>query len=341
MLPAPLWLPRRATKACTSCRHDKIRCDDLRPCSGCRKKGFAEAQCIDGCEQCRRSRTLCQGGLPCARCHKLRLDCSDDPKLGLTMMAEPAAKALCDRAKTACLACRRDNKKCEDQRPCARCVARSEPCVHVSRGPKMVKVRCQSCRETNKRCEDARPCHLCSDTGKECFDLPRKGKGHGTRVKAACTNCRRDKVRCDGDRPCLSCYRKDFVCRDRFLELKENQSGSDWGLNRPADPDVHRHTLSDILCPEDDGNKEEAQSASTSHTPTSSPVIYHPLPVPVHKTYTHLPPIEPSPHFHASTASKATYESSFSSTDRDGRNTADSRHRLASLRMRQAGFELP
>ncbi|ETW78657.1 hypothetical protein HETIRDRAFT_172210 [Heterobasidion irregulare TC 32-1] len=184
MLPAPLWLPRRATKACTSCRHDKIRCDDLRPCSGCRKKGFVEAQCIDGCEQCRRSRTLCQGGLPCARCNKLRLDCSDDPKLGLTMMAEPAAKAPCDRAKTACLACRRDNKKCEDQRPCARCVARSEPCVHVSRGPKMVKVRCQSCREINKRCEDARPCHFCSDTGKECFDLPRKGKGHGTRVKA-------------------------------------------------------------------------------------------------------------------------------------------------------------
>ena len=171
MLPAPLWLPRRATKVShyqlhpsfkphTCCRHvqavgelllfnrdnglllthrrkprqDTVRrlevsralhrSDDenlhithlvgaygCRPCSGCRKKGFAEAQCIDGCEQCRRSRTLCQGGLPCARCHKLRLDCSDDPKLGLTMMAEPAAKALCDRAKTACLACRRDNKK--------------------------------------------------------------------------------------------------------------------------------------------------------------------------------------------------------------------------------------
>ena len=74
--------------------------------------------------------------------------------------------------------------KCDDHRPCSRCVARSEECVHVSRGPKLVKLRCEGCREDNKRCEESRPCKYCVENLKECIVVPRKGRGHGTRVKA-------------------------------------------------------------------------------------------------------------------------------------------------------------
>lgn len=45
----------------------------------------------------------------------------------------------------------RDNKKCEDRRPCARCVQRREECVHVERGPKEVKIRCSKCREDGQK----------------------------------------------------------------------------------------------------------------------------------------------------------------------------------------------
>ncbi|KAI0061006.1 hypothetical protein BV25DRAFT_823473 [Artomyces pyxidatus] len=195
-----LW-PKRAAKACANCRHDKIKCEDGRPCSGCRKKGLSADQCINGCEACRRARVRCEGGTPCARCHDLHLACADDAMAPKRLGRAKSAQDLKgERAKLACKSCRRDNKKCEDQRPCGRCVMRGEECVHVARGPKLVKARCQMCRETNRRCEDPRPCKYCVERACECIDPPRKGKGHGTRVKAACTNCRHDKVRCDGNR---------------------------------------------------------------------------------------------------------------------------------------------
>jgi hypothetical protein len=60
---------------------------------------------------------------------------------------------------------------------------RSEECIHVTRGPKLVKLRCEGCREDNKKCEELRPCKYCLDIKKECVNVPRKGRGHGTRVK--------------------------------------------------------------------------------------------------------------------------------------------------------------
>ena len=74
--------------------------------------------------------------------------------------------------------------QCDDHRPCSRCVARGEDCIHVSRGPKLVKLRCEGCREDNKRCEESRPCKYCVEDEKECIVVPRKGRGHGTRVKS-------------------------------------------------------------------------------------------------------------------------------------------------------------
>jgi len=170
-------------------------------------------QCIDGCEPCRRARVRCEDGKPCQRCRMMQLDCRDEtttPNLrpSTPPVAPRSVRGSADRAKLACSSCRRDNKKCDDQRPCSRCISRSEECVHVGRGPKLVKLRCEGCREDNKRCEDSRPCKHCVESRRPCIPVPRKGRGHGTRVKAACMNCRRDKIRCDGVRPCASCVRK-------------------------------------------------------------------------------------------------------------------------------------
>jgi len=77
-----------------------------------------------------------------------------------------------------------DLVQCEDQRPCARCITRGENCIHVNRGPKLVKLRCEWCRKENKKCEDIRPCRFCVEEGQECINAIRKGRGHGTRVMA-------------------------------------------------------------------------------------------------------------------------------------------------------------
>ncbi|KAG2051029.1 hypothetical protein BDR06DRAFT_610249 [Suillus hirtellus] len=199
--------PRRAVKACASCRRDKIRCDGQKPCGGCVKKGYTIEQCVAGCENCRKARARCEGGKPCLRCREDQVECTEghhhpvlraEPPPVLVLRGPHRSKP--DRAKLACQNCRRDNKKCDDQRPCTRCIARGEECVHVGKGPKLVKLRCEGCRQENKKCEDARPCRQCVECGKECISVQRKGRGHGTRVKAACVYCRRDKVRCEGVR---------------------------------------------------------------------------------------------------------------------------------------------
>ena len=141
----------------------------------------------------------------------MRLDCVEESATP-AMRQDPSTRVAArtqrskanDRAKLACQACRRDNKKvsahrvqeiqifkwiqCEDQRPCARCITRGEECIHVSRGPKLVKLRCEGCRNQNKKCEDNRPCRFCVEDGHECVNAVRKGRGHGTRVMAVSFN---------------------------------------------------------------------------------------------------------------------------------------------------------
>ncbi|KAM6497112.1 hypothetical protein JOM56_007585 [Amanita muscaria] len=186
---AQTW-PRRATKACANCRRDKIRCNGSRPCASCLKKGHGPEQCIDGCEPCRRARMRCEGGKPCQRCREVQIECTEDTSPAISRQhpvldfSDHGKNQGSDRAKLACKNCRRDNKKCDDQRPCSRCVSRSEECVHIGRRPKLVKLRCEGCRESGKRCEEARPCQFCVESGKDCVTAPRKGRGHGTRVKA-------------------------------------------------------------------------------------------------------------------------------------------------------------
>ncbi|KAF9466126.1 hypothetical protein BDZ94DRAFT_1252171 [Collybia nuda] len=282
---SPVW-PRRASRACASCRRDKIRCDGSRPCTGCTKKGFTAEQCIDGCEACRRARVRCEDGKPCSRCRDLNLECAEENfatarhDSPLVSSRTPRTTAT-ERAKLACANCRRDNKKCDDQRPCSRCVARSEECVHIGRGPKLVKLRCEACRQDNKRCDDGRPCKNCVDGEKQCITMPRKGRGHGTRVKVACMSCRRDKIRCDGVRPCASCVRKGFECIERACKACTRE-----GL---GDQCPHRNTQPAGSSDNTDGGPETTYrnaQASSSHSHYRSP----------HVQVMQLPPHPPQPH---------------------------------------------
>ena len=137
--------------------------------------------------------------MPCLRCAELQIICEEETSLSTSLLGMPLSRPESinfpmkastahpnairskpsERAKLACLACRRwvyhrfpyvriilipfmcfsamlfnlirDNKKCDDQRPCARCKTRSEECIHVARRPKVVKLRCQACREENRK----------------------------------------------------------------------------------------------------------------------------------------------------------------------------------------------
>ncbi|KAJ6498319.1 hypothetical protein DFH09DRAFT_335151 [Mycena vulgaris] len=220
--PSSSW-PRRTAKACSNCRRDKVRCDGTRPCSGCTKKN---KQCVDGCDPCRRARARCEKtGNSCTRCEAEKIECVEEERPEPSPVSffvpqrqsPPPSPNPRERAKSACQNCKNDNKKCDDQRPCSRCVARSEACVPIARAPSTrVKLRCEACRKNpSSRCDDARPCQNCVAAGLECVNLVRQGRGCGTRVKGACISCRRNKIRCDGARPCSSCIRRGSECLEQ------------------------------------------------------------------------------------------------------------------------------
>ncbi|KZT21591.1 hypothetical protein NEOLEDRAFT_1121035 [Neolentinus lepideus HHB14362 ss-1] len=284
---------RRTSKACANCRRDKIKCDGARPCSSCIKKRFP---CIDGCEHCRKARIRCEEGRPCKQCREKDLECKDEaeppPKptiavdLASAVAYPPGPSApnsdvpqdgrfrTIERAKLACLSCRRDNKKCDDDRPCRRCVARGQDCIHVEKGPKQVKARCNGCRQDSRKCEDVRPCKNCVYKGIECTDTPRKGRGHGIRTKAVCNRCRRDKVRCDGGRPCSTCERKGIQCVAQPCRLCVQEGRSARACthttpSEPAHPSVsYENSSSSLQVP-------QAAASTSSFPPMDSPQYLH------------------------------------------------------------------
>ncbi|KAF9047072.1 hypothetical protein BDZ89DRAFT_1058133 [Hymenopellis radicata] len=117
----------------------------------------------------------------------------------------------------ACLGCRSDNKKCDTQRPCTRCVIKGKACEPGEKGIKSSKLRCDACRKGNKKCGDDRPCALCIKNGQPCKQNEKRKGGHGTRIKQACSNCRRGKIKCDQDFPCGPCDRNNYECSNGEL----------------------------------------------------------------------------------------------------------------------------
>ncbi|KAJ6581637.1 hypothetical protein B0H19DRAFT_1116088 [Mycena capillaripes] len=206
--------PKRTPKACSNCRRDKVRCDGAKPCNNCLKKSL---QCLDGCDPCRRARARCEktGGDSCIRCDQKELICTEESS-AIRTAPLPTTPVSTERVKSACQNCRNDKNKCGNERPCARCVARSEPCIPIPRGSGRAKTRCEGCRKRNIRCDNGAPCGNCVTAGTECVHLTHQGRGCGPRVKAACINCRRNKIRCDGARPCAGCTNRGSECREQL-----------------------------------------------------------------------------------------------------------------------------
>ncbi|KAJ7696560.1 hypothetical protein B0H17DRAFT_1053679 [Mycena rosella] len=284
----PSW-PRRTVKACSNCRRDKVRCDGEKPCSGCSKKNI---QCLDGCEPCRRARARCEKvGDSCTRCQAEKIECVAEetftsvppPFVPQNTPPSPAALAAAsERVKAACKNCKNDNKKCDNQRPCERCVARHEPCVPLERAPKQSRLRCEGCRKQNVRCDDARPCQNCITSGTECVNLARQGRGCGTRVKAACIRCRRTKIRCDGARPCGSCSRRGSECVEQACK-RCARNGLDTCTHHPRG----EHRLGNLESENPVPNDSEAPSTSSV-----DPALLPPPPPPastLHRPYYRMP----------------------------------------------------
>ena len=56
-------------------------------------------------------------------------------------------------------------------------------CVQAEPEPKSGKLRCEACRQNNKKCGDDRPCRYCREADLECVENGRRKGGPGVRMK--------------------------------------------------------------------------------------------------------------------------------------------------------------
>ncbi|GLB41675.1 hypothetical protein LshimejAT787_1002750 [Lyophyllum shimeji] len=174
---SPAW-PRRASRACASCRRDKIRCDGARPCAGCIKKGYSADQCVDGCDPCRRARVRLL--LKILRWH---LDL-----FGLCVPIRPIERNW--HARTVAEITR--SVRTNDHVRVVWLVARS---VYTS----VADPSSSSC--------DVKHVDKIANAVKTLV----RAEGMAPELKLRA----RDKIRCDGVRPCASCVRKGLECVER------------------------------------------------------------------------------------------------------------------------------
>ncbi|EKX42078.1 hypothetical protein GUITHDRAFT_111930 [Guillardia theta CCMP2712] len=83
------------------------------------------------------------------------------------------------RVRQACQACKQKKAKCDDDTPCARCIADHQECVREVNLPyrrmrqkrrEQTKLACKPCRRRKLKCEENRPCWRCLRDGQECID---------------------------------------------------------------------------------------------------------------------------------------------------------------------------
>ncbi|EKX42043.1 hypothetical protein GUITHDRAFT_141516 [Guillardia theta CCMP2712] len=92
------------------------------------------------------------------------------------------------RAAKACEGCRRRKLRCDDGRPCGRCMEDLQECVEEDasarkrRRPSREETSgkpCDHCRESGLWCEETRPCWRCVIAGLSCTDKGEGGQGGG------------------------------------------------------------------------------------------------------------------------------------------------------------------
>ena len=172
---------------------------------------------------------------------------SDLPKTPYRSMASRAFPSISSllsmeapspsRLFAACEECRRSKTRCNDERPCSRCirVGRADACSNESRssafGPwsfdlklkrRAVKA-CKNCQVKKIKCGDSRPCAQCYGIGVPCHDDNEWSSGSTEpflvqrkreQVLQACESCRKSRLKCDEQRPCTRCERRQELCVD-------------------------------------------------------------------------------------------------------------------------------
>eukprot|EP00960_Hanusia_phi_P026429 746240-Hanusia_phi.AAC.1 len=103
------------------------------------------------------------------------------------------------RVKQACQACKQKKAKCDDDTPCARCIADHQECVRDVNLPyrrmrqkrrEQTKLACKPCRRRKLKCEENRPCWRCLRDGQECIDDKRsRDKKSGSSDESAEGSC--------------------------------------------------------------------------------------------------------------------------------------------------------
>jgi len=268
--------------ACIPCRHVKLKCDEQKPCRRCvRHWGYivANSVCVSWREELRPFDADAPDGVAAGE----QADVEGEPgqkQLQMGGRAEETASqseapAKRHQVSRACEPCRRKKLKCEDTRPCSRCVRKGTACtgptlsyevmvedrqrssemlprggdgftieeskflpfneLQLNRRRAQVAQACGPCKRSKVKCDDVRPCSRCVKEGpammracSEGFGITDSlqaqalaGRPVSRRVPSSCERCRRSKLKCDMERPCRNCvsHGDSMKCIDSSLAI--------------------------------------------------------------------------------------------------------------------------
>mmetsp|Transcript_26300 Transcript_26300/g.86418 ORF Transcript_26300/g.86418 Transcript_26300/m.86418 type:complete len:406 (+) Transcript_26300:95-1312(+) len=269
--------------ACIPCRHVKLKCDEEKPCRRCiRHWGYllAHSVCVSWREDLRSLDADAPDGVTVGeqadvasegRARQIQMGGRVEEKAGGPSEVAPAKRHQVSRA---CEPCRRKKLKCEDTRPCSRCVRKGTMCSgpmlsadvieddnqkvkgghvkgeafaigenkflpfnesHLNRRRVQVAQACVPCKRSKVKCDDVRPCSRCVKEGPVMIRACSQGLGSlegfqahvvsarpvGRRVPSSCERCRRSKLKCDMERPCRNCvsHGDSIKCIDSSLAI--------------------------------------------------------------------------------------------------------------------------
>lgn len=83
---------------------------------------------------------------------------------------------------------------------------------------------CAPCHSGKRKCDGQRPCARCTRLNRceECVDYsssPRKRRAPGEMLRKACTGCQRAKTKCSATLPCTRCVKKGLNCNSSMIDV--------------------------------------------------------------------------------------------------------------------------
>jgi len=184
--------------------------------------------------------------------------------------------------KRACDACRRSKVKCEDVRPCTRCVrnGHGDLCTGSTADAEASTEREDSATLEAKRNSVSSNDSFLPVDGYDSQLPEAKLKRCRVAKKMACDTCRRSKVRCDTERPCSRCVglAQESTCMSSLGELQDKKmSPTNVGASISDEPkvptfsavlnaDVHKATSWQRNLTQSHHNSDEMRGSMTEDT---------------------------------------------------------------------------